>query len=143
MRGLAAAILAGGVLMGGQAGAQNLPSGANGPASEPAPYSRINPDAATPNRPPPVSTLVPTRGVSGPRLEVGAVVCRTQADLQHRAQVQSQIANGNPDPGDPMVGCRLMNQVRGVEILSRAGLGRVEVKLKPSGETGWTDAYLP
>ena len=42
-----------------------------------------------------------------------------------------------------MVGCTLINQERGVEVLARHGLGRVQVKVKPTGQIGWTDVYLP
>ena len=109
----------------------------------PAPRSRIpTEDDARPNVPPPVSSLPPTRGISGLRLDPGAVLCRTEADLQHRAEVTQKIAEGEADAGEPLVGCRLLNQARGVDVLQRAGFGREEVKLKPSGEVGWTDAYL-
>ncbi len=100
-------------------------------------------DALPPNRPPPVSTIAPTRGIAGPRLEPGAVLCRTEEDLGRRAEISRRISDGAADAGDPMVGCSLINQQRGVEILARHGLGRTQVKLKPAGQIGWTDAYLP
>ena len=37
---------------------------------------------------------------------------------------------------------RLINQERGVDVVSRQGPGRLEVKVKPSGELGWTDAFI-
>ncbi len=109
----------------------------------PAPRSRIpTDDDIHPNVPPPVSSLPPTRGISGLRLDPGAVLCRSEADLQHRAEVTEKMSEGAADAGEPLLGCRLITQVRGVDVLQRAGLGREEVKLKPSGEVGWTDAYL-
>jgi hypothetical protein len=99
-------------------------------------------DNLPPSVPPPISTLPPTRGISGPRLEPGAVVCRSEEDLQHRAQVSQRRADGVPDAGNPLEGCHLLEQQRGVEIVDRHGLGRTEVKVKPSGETGWTDAFV-
>ena len=96
-----------------------------------------------PSVPPPVSTLSPTRGIAGPRLEPGAVLCGTEQDLQHRGEVNRRIADGEADPGDPLTGCRLVRQERGVEVLARHGLGRVQVKVKPNGEVGWTDVYVP
>lgn len=100
-------------------------------------------DNLPPSVPPPVSTLSPTRGIAGPRLQPGAVLCRDEADLQHRAEVNRRQADGQSDAGNPMENCKLVNQERGVEIVARRGLGRTEVKVKPTGETGWTDAYLP
>ncbi len=124
-----------------------LPAGqawAQASRAVPAPRSRIPTDEdLRPNVPPPVSSLPPTRGIAGLRLDPGAVLCRTEEDLQHRAEVTQRIADGVPDAGEPLVGCRLITQARGVDMVQRAGLGREEVKLKPSGEVGWTDAYLP
>ncbi len=100
-------------------------------------------DNLPPNRPPPVSTIAPQRGISGPRLEPGAVLCRTEEDLARRAEISRRISDGANDAGDPMVGCTLVTQQRGVEIVARHGLGRVQVKVKPTGQMGWTDAYLP
>ena len=109
----------------------------------PAPRTHINDqDTLPPSVPPPIPSIGPLRGISGPRLEPGAVLCGSEADLQHRAQVNSRRVDGVPDPGDPLIGCRLLNQERGVEVLSRPSLGTVEVKLKPTGEVAWTDAYL-
>ena len=110
----------------------------------PAPRSRIpTDDDMHPSIPPPISSLPPIRGISGLRLDPGAVLCRSEADLQHRAEVSQKISDGVPDAGEPLVGCRIIAQARGVDVLQRAGLGREQVKLKPSGEVGWTDAYLP
>ncbi|WP_158744688.1 hypothetical protein [Acidisphaera sp. L21] len=100
-------------------------------------------DALPPSVPPAVSTLAPTRGIAGPRLQVGAVICASEQDLQNRAVVSRKISDGATDAGDPMAGCRMLNQERGVDILARHGLGRTQVKIKPSGEAGWTDSYFP
>jgi hypothetical protein len=100
-------------------------------------------DALPPNQPPPVSTIAPQRGIAGPRLEPGAVLCRTEEDLARRAEITRRISDGVNDAGDPMVGCTLITQQRGVDILARHGLGRVQVKVKPAGQIGWTDVYLP
>ena len=99
-------------------------------------------DAVAPSKPPPVPTLAPIRGIDGPRLDPGAVVCHTEEDLQRRGEVARRISDGVPDAGDPMVGCTMINQPRGVDILARHGLGRLQVRVKPSGQVGWTDAYI-
>ena len=103
---------------------------------------RESDDNLPPSVPPKVSTLAPVRGISGPRLEPGAVLCTSEQDLQHRGEVNRRIVDGVPDPGDPLSGCRLINQERGVEVVNRAGLGRIQVKVKPTGEVGWTDAFV-
>ncbi len=99
-------------------------------------------DKLPPSVPPPVPTLAPARGIQGPRIEPGAVLCKTDADLRHRAEVNRRRVEGVADAGDPLANCRLVTQVRGVEVISRVGLGLVEVRLKPSGEVGWTDVYV-
>ena len=99
-------------------------------------------DKLPPSVPPPVSTLPPVRGISGPRLQPGAVLCRTETDLQRRAAVNARRTDGDVDAGNPLENCRLLNQERGVEVVDKHGMGRTEVKLKPTGETGWTDAYV-
>ncbi len=99
-------------------------------------------DKLPPSVPPALSTLPPTRGISGPRLEPGAVLCRSELDLQHRAEVNRRSADNVPDPGNPLENCHLLSRASGVEVVDKHGLGRTEVKVKPSGELGWTDAYV-
>lgn len=76
-----------------------------------------------------------------PRLDPGAVLCRTEDDLdRHAANMEAQVNGGQSQPAD----CKLIAQPTGIQILSREGLGRTEVKLTvPGGVTGWTDAWLP
>ncbi len=130
---LVVAALACATMAASDAGAQSRGRGGRGGGDE---------DTLPPSVPPRVSTLTPTRGIAGPRLEPGAVICTTEGDLQHRGEVNRRIADGVADPGDPLSGCRLINQERGVDIVSRQGPGRLQVKLKPSGEVGWTDAFI-
>ena len=112
-------------------------------SSSPAPRSGTGEqDELPPSVPPPIPTLAPTRGISGPRIEAGAVLCKTPEDLQHRADVNRRRVEGVPDAGDPLVGCHLVGEARAVEVLSREGMGRVQVRLKANAEVGWTDAYI-
>ena len=99
-------------------------------------------DKLPPSVPPAVSTLPPTRGISGPRLEPGAVLCRSETDLEHRAEVNRRRVDNVPDAGNPLENCHLLNRTSGVEVVDKHGLGRTEVKVKPSGELAWTDAYV-
>ena len=103
---------------------------------------REPPDELPPSVPPPVSTLPPSRGISGPKLQPGAVLCGTEDYLQHRVEVARRRAEGLPDAGNPLAGCRIMGQEAAVEVLERHGLSRVEVRRKTGGEVGWTDAYV-
>jgi hypothetical protein len=124
------------VAMGGEASAQLR--GRNN-----APNSGGTSDDLPPSVPPPLSTLPPRRGVAGPKLSPGAVVCRSEFDLEQRAAVNSRRLQGDLDAGNPLENCQMITQDRGVEIVARHGMGKTEVKLKPSGEVGWTDSYMP
>ena len=108
----------------------------------PAPRDDDSDDKLPPSVPPPVPTLAPTRGIAGPRLQPGAVVCRTELDLQNRAEVNRRRVDNVPDAGNPLENCHLITSERAVEIVEKRGLGRTEVKLKPTGEVGWTDAFV-
>jgi hypothetical protein len=76
-----------------------------------------------------------------PRLDPGAVLCRTEDDLdRHAANLTARVSGGATVPAD----CRIIGQPTGIQILSRQGLGRTEVKLNtPDAASGWTDAWLP
>ena len=107
-----------------------------------APRSSDSDDNLPPSVPPPVSTLSPTRGISGPRLQPGAVLCASETDLRRRVEVTRRQADGTPDPGNPLENCHLLREERGVEIVERRGLGMTQVRIKPTGESGWTDSYI-
>lgn len=88
--------------------------------------------------PPPVQAKPPP----WPRLDAGAVLCRTQEDLARLA------ANRTGGPGGGPADCHVITRPTPIQIVHRAGLGRTEVTVtnpntgKPE-ETGWTDAWLP
>ena len=76
-----------------------------------------------------------------PRLDPGAVLCRTPDDLdRHAANMTARVNGGYTQAAD----CRVIGQQTGIQIVSRQGLGRTQVKLNGSDNaTGWTDAWLP
>jgi hypothetical protein len=76
-----------------------------------------------------------------PRLDPGAVLCRTEYDLdRHASNMTARVSGAGTSAAD----CRIIGQPVGIQILSRQGLGRTEVRLSSSdGATGWTDAWLP
>ena len=88
--------------------------------------------------PPPQPRAQPS---AWPRLDPGAVLCRTEDDLdRHAANMTAQVSGGYTQSAD----CRMITLPIGIQILSRQGLGRTEVKLSgPGNVTGWTDAWLP
>ena len=73
-----------------------------------------------------------------PRLDPGAIVCRTDADLARLA------ANRTGGAGGGAAECQLIRTPTGITIIQRAGLGRTQVRLSGAdGSVGWTDAWLP
>src|SRR5215469_1539262 len=76
-----------------------------------------------------------------PRLDPGAVFCRTEEDLsRHASNMSARVSGGGTETTD----CRAIAQPTGIQILNREGPGRTQVKLSsPSNEVGWTDAWLP
>lgn len=84
-----------------------------------------------------------------PRLDPGALFCRSLEDLnRHHAAVEAQNA-GTADAPALSRNCRLVSSKTPVEVVARRGLGRTQVKLSvagpvgAAGDTGWTDAWLP
>jgi len=78
-----------------------------------------------------------------PRLETGAILCRTKDDLLEHLRAVDARRDGTGGALEP-AGCVKMRAKTGVNIVSRAGLGRTQVALRDDPkQTGWTDAYLP
>jgi hypothetical protein len=88
--------------------------------------------------PPPVPRAQPA---AWPRLDPGAVLCRTVDDLdRHAANMTARVSGGDTQAAD----CRIIPEPIGIQILSRQGLGHTQVRLSaPGSATGWTDAWLP
>jgi hypothetical protein len=76
-----------------------------------------------------------------PRLDPGAVLCRTADDLErYAANMAARASGGDTQAAD----CQIISQPTGIQIVSRQGLGRTEVKLSTSDNMiGWTDVWLP
>ena len=82
-------------------------------------------------------STVPSRASAWPRLDPGAVFCRTEADLQRL------VAFRRGQPGE-RPNCQLIHAPTAISIVKRAGLGQTEVTLTDQdGLDGWTDAWLP
>jgi hypothetical protein len=82
-------------------------------------------------------STVPARSDVWPRLDPGATICKTQADLLRLAEVRRGVAGERPN-------CQFIHSPTAISIVRRAGPGQTEVSLtNQSGLDGWTDAYLP
>jgi hypothetical protein len=80
---------------------------------------------------------VKSRAEAWPRLDPGAVLCKSEADLFRLAAARRGEA------GDPPA-CQLIRAPTAVTIEKRAGPGRTQVSLtNQKGVDGWTDAWLP
>jgi hypothetical protein len=78
-----------------------------------------------------------------PRLDPGAVLCRTEDDFRQYLAAMAAKLDGASQVGRP-AGCRLIQRQTPVVIVTQEGAGRTQVRISDaSAETGWTDAYLP
>lgn len=88
---------------------------------------------ATPALPP-----LPAEPVVWPRLDPGAILCRTRDALTDE---QNRLRDNNP--AGLASGCRIVQDVTAIKILERDGPGQTQVALTDGGETGWTNTFLP
>ena len=72
-----------------------------------------------------------------PRLDPGAVLCRSENDLTRLAANRSGGSGGGP------ADCRVVNTATPIQIIHRQGPGRTQVQVSANNQTGWTDAWLP
>jgi hypothetical protein len=86
---------------------------------------------------------VPVTPAPWPRLDPGAVLCRTAEDLRQHFAILAARLNGNNAAAEAP-GCRVIQAQTAVVVLAREGLGRTRVRISSApAETGWTDVYLP
>ena len=74
-----------------------------------------------------------------PRLDRGAVLCRSEADLSRLS------ARRRGEAVDGPIDCQIIRGPTGITIVKREGPGLTQVQTNnPSaGGAGWTDAWLP
>jgi hypothetical protein len=77
-----------------------------------------------------------------PRLEDGALICKSRDDL---VRDQTQIANGaSARTAEKGPDCHTIRKQTGIQILDHDGPSRTQiVTTDQSKETGWTNSYLP
>jgi hypothetical protein len=89
--------------------------------------------------PPPPPVIVPE---PWPRLDSGAIFCRSQADLV-RYQTDPVAGAGTREPS-PAPDCHVIQQRTVIQILERDGPSRTHVVFSGAEkQSGWTNAYLP
>jgi len=77
-----------------------------------------------------------------PRLEEGALICKSRDDL---VRYQTQIANGSSatTPGQAP-DCHTIRKQTGIQLLAHDGPSRTQIVMTDeSKETWWTNSYLP
>lgn len=92
-------------------------------------------------------------GISWPRLDAGAIFCRTQEDLRRRGELMAKRGSGAVTPPGPAPDCRVITATVAVDVVDRPLPSATQVRLKSKtalgvadnqgGETGWTDTWLP
>jgi hypothetical protein len=90
----------------------------------------------------PAPTETPAVPEIWPRLEDGALICKSRDDL---VRYQTQMSNGASDatPGQAP-DCHTIRKRTGIQILAHDGPSRTQiVTTDESKETGWTNSYLP
>ncbi|MBS0643546.1 MAG: hypothetical protein JSS43_27100 [Proteobacteria bacterium] len=87
----------------------------------------------------PTAPDVPAPPQAWPRLEAGAIVCRTESDLDRLAARHNGESAGGP------VDCQVLRDVTAITILQRRGPAKQEVQFTSGkvGTVGWTNAWLP
>jgi len=114
-----------------------------GALAQPAPPTDSNVSLSAPGllvkKPPPGLPPVKAQPLVWPRLDAGAVLCRTEDDLDRLA------ARRRGDPVGGPIDCQIVRVATGISIVQRKDPGKTEVKTNDpqAGGTGWTDVWLP
>ena len=98
----------------------------------------LNAPGFTSRPPPPRPPDVRSAPLAWPRLDPGAPLCRSEADLQRLA------ARRQGEPVDGPTDCRIITTPTAVTIIERRGPGSTHVRLTDAQTiTGWTNVWLP
>jgi hypothetical protein len=92
-----------------------------------------------PKKPKPGLPDVKASPLAWPRLDAGAVLCRSEADLLRLADRRRGEAVDGP------VDCQILRTATPITIVQRKSPGLTEVQTTDpkAGGSGWTDAFLP
>lgn len=73
-----------------------------------------------------------------PRLDPGAALCRSEADLDRLAANRARTEGAGP------ADCQIIRVPTAIQIVSRKGPGRTQVQVtEQASNIGWTDVWLP
>ena len=99
----------------------------------------LNAPGLLPKKPGPGLPDVKTTPLAWPRLDPGAVICRSESDLGRL------VARRRGEPVEGPVDCQVVRAATGIAIVQRKGPGMTQVTTNnpASGGAGWTDAWLP
>ena len=99
----------------------------------------LNAPGLLPKKPGPGLPDVKTTPLAWPRLDPGAVICRSETDLSRL------VARRRGEPVEGPVDCQIIRAATGIAIVQRKALGMTQVTTNSpaAGGTGWTDAWLP
>jgi hypothetical protein len=76
-----------------------------------------------------------------PRLDPGAVVCRSSADL---VRYQTELGDPASTPVAAPSGCQIIQHTVGVKIIGHDGPSRTNITISDSPSiTGWTNVFFP
>jgi hypothetical protein len=100
---------------------------------------KFNGPGFLPKKPPPGPAEVKGPLQAWPRLEAGAVLCRTEDDLDRLA------ARHRGEPAGGPIGCQVIRAATPITVIQRKSSGRTEVRTNnpDAGGSGWTDVWLP
>ena len=92
------------------------------------------------NQPTQAAPPLPSVPDPWPRLDPGALLCRSQDALKQYQEAMAAGTGPTPLPAD----CTRVLQRMAVKIVQRDGPSRTQVKASSSNDPGgWTDAWLP
>jgi len=92
----------------------------------------------TTKKPEPRMPDVKAQPLAWPRLDPGAALCRTEADLEALAARRQGLEGAGPANGRPVT------VPTAITIMQRKGPGRTQVRVTDAPTvTGWTDVWLP
>jgi hypothetical protein len=126
------------IAVGAGALASAYPCAAQPPAPPPSNISLAAPGLLI-KKPKPGPPDVRSQPLPWPRLDAGAVLCRSEGDLLRLAdRRRGEVVDGPVD-------CQVLHAATPITIVQRKGPGLTEVQTADpkSGGSGWTDAFLP
>jgi hypothetical protein len=91
------------------------------------------------------AAVVPNVPEVWPRLEDGALVCKSRDDLvRYQTQMSSGASAARATIAVPSPDCHTIKKQTGIQILDHDGPSRTQiVTTDDAKETGWTNSYLP